>query len=289
MVYETSRELSPGGIVDDARNGGDPPAPTAGQSTAETMQAMIKYLPQYMQTVLPQILPAAQANLAAQQATSPQTSQLQADMYKQVAPQLNEVAQQMDASNKMAGSQADLSVLLGPGAQAAQAAQGIDQSVNPEFYNTRTQTGNTIAGLLSGGLTPAEEEAISRQLAQANVKQGIMGTPTTTSTVSNAMTFGDAARQRQLQGVQAATSFLPVSRSIDPTQVALGRPSQTGQAQSQFMGVSPNPGSTATDSANSLFGQIAGFQNQANQINSQRRDSLDRTTGVLSSLPSVSG
>lgn len=282
MVYEATAEWLP---VKDARGGGDPPAPSASQSTAQSMQAFIKYLPQLMQTALPQIMPAAKAQLEASQATSPAMSQLQADMYKNIAPQLNDVSQGMDASNKLAGSQADLAVLNGPGGDSARAVQGLDKEFNPEFYKMRDQTAGSLSSLMSGGLTPAESEAISRRLNQENFKMGLGGTPTSTSTVSNAMQFGDAARTRQLQGVQAATSFLPASRSgIDPTQVALGRPSiNTGN--SQFLGANPTAGSSAMDTANGMFNTIAGFQNNAANINANRRDPLDRVTGVLGSLP----
>lgn len=285
LLLETKDAYSPGGVVDDAMGGGDPYAPKPGESTAQTMQAFIKYLPQMMATILPQVTPAAQASLGAAQATSPQMSQLQADMYKNIAPQLNDVSQQMDASNKMAGSAADLAVLQGPGAASARAVQQIDQENNPQFYATRDAANTSIGNLMSGQLTPAETEAINRRLGQDNFARGLMGTPTATSTVSNAMQFGDASRNRQMQGVQAATSFLPASRApIDPTQVALGRPS-SGSGASQFLGVNQNAGGAAMDQSTNLLNQIAGFQNNAMQINSQRRDSLDRMSGVLSSLP----
>lgn len=287
LLLESKASYSPDGVVDDARCGGDPPAPDTGQSTAATMQAFIKYLPQLMATVLPQVTPAAQASLGAAQATSPQMSQLQADMYKNIAPQLNDVSQQLDSSNKMAGSAADLAVLNGPGGGSARAVQSLDKEFNPQFYATRDAANNSIGSLMSGQLTPAETEAINRRLGQDNFARGLMGTPTATSTVSNAMQFGDAARTRQLQGVQAATSFLPASRApIDPTQVALGRPS-SGAGQSQFLGVNQNAGGAAMDQSTNLLNQIAGFQNNAAQINSQRRDSLDRATGVIGSLPNL--
>lgn len=277
ITYEARQQWLP---VQDAVGGGDPPAPNAIESTDATMAAYLKNLPAF----LSQMVPSAQAQLAASQATGLPMSQLQADIYAQTAPQLNQVSQQMDASNKYAGAQGDLAVLQGPGAASARAVQDLSRQFDPEFYSTRSQTANTIGGLMNGGLSPSEEEAINRSLARQNFSMGLLGTPTATSTVANAMTFGDAARQRQLQGVNAATSFLPASRSgFDPTQVALGRPSiNTGG--SQFLGVDQNAGKAGQD----LFNTIGGFQTNAMNINANRRDSLDRVTGVLGSMPSYS-
>jgi hypothetical protein len=272
LVYESRQAWLP---VGDAM-GEDPSAPPPQQSTAETMRAYIQYLPQLMATAIPQELAAARAQLAAAQQTSPQMSQLQANIYRNTAPQLAQTSQQIDAANKLAGSQGDLAVLQGPGAQAARAVQGLSQEFDPEFYRTRAQASNVLGGLMSGSLTPGEEEAVSRRLAQQNYSMGLMGTPTSTSTVANAMQFGDAARQRQLQGVNAATSFLPVSRSgFDPTQLALGRPSiNTGQ--SQFIGANQNAGQQGMDAATNMFNQIAGFENNKMGIDAQKRDWIDR-------------
>src|SRR5687767_7556248 len=100
------------------------------------------------------------------------------------------------------------------------------------------------------------------------------------------MQFGQAARNRQLQSVGAATSFLPASRSgFDPVQVALGRPSiNTGQ--SQFLGVQ-QPSGESTQAGMGVFNQFAGFQNQFSNLNSQRRDGIDRMNETVSAAGSV--
>jgi hypothetical protein len=110
--------------------------------------------------------------------------------------------------------------------------------------------------------------------------------PTNLSTVSNAMKFGDAARSRTMQGVQAASQFLPTSRSgIDPLQTALGRPSiNTGD--SKFQGVSTS--NDASSTANNFFNQIAGFEQSNMDINAKRRDALGRVNETVSSMPNVS-
>jgi hypothetical protein len=118
---------------------------------------------------------------------------------------------------------------------------------------------------------------------KSNVARGWDNVPSATSTVSNAMQFGNAARDRQLQGVQAATSFLPQSRSnFDPAQIALGRPSiNTGD--SKFMGVQ-QPDNTVASSTGNLFNNISGFQNNAMNVNANRRNYMDMINQGVSSL-----
>lgn len=282
VLLEAKALYSPDGIVDDAV-AGDPPAPSPQESTANSMQALVASIPQYFQNIIPQLTPYAQAQAAAQTAVSPQLAQLQADIYQQTAPQLAATAQGIDQSNKVAGAQGDLATIQGPGGQAALALEDVSKQLDPEFYATRSATGNSIGQLLQSGLTPAEEEAVARSVAKSNVSAGWDSIPSATSTVSNAMQFGNAARTRQLQGVEAATSFLPQSRSnFDPSQIALGRPSiNTGD--SKFTGVQA-PDSAVASSTENMFNQIAGFQNNATNVNANRRNWMDMVNQGVSSL-----
>lgn len=282
LLLEAKAKYSPGGVCDRAHNG-DPPAPTVNESAASSMQAMVNALPQYFQNLNPQLTPYAQAQAGAAQAVSPQLAQLQADIYRQTGPQLAETSQQIDQANKLAGAQGDLATIQGPGGQSALALQEVSKQLDPEFYNVRAAAGNNLMQLLQPGLSPAEEEAVARSVMKGNVARGWDNVPSATSTVSNAMQFGNAARERQLQGVQAASSFLPQSRSnFDPAQIALGRPSiNTGD--SKFMGVQ-QPDNTVASSTGNLFNQISGFQNNAMNINANRRNYMDMINQGVSSL-----
>lgn len=277
--YETVREW-PG----DAKCGGDPRAPTANESTRAMLAAYTQNLPGLINATLPFTTPMAQAQQNAEAVVAPQRAQLQADIYNQNAPGMAQTARDISTADRTATAGTDLSILKGAGADAARTAYGLSQEFDPEFYSTRSATSGSIADLLKGGLTPGEEEAIQRSLNRSNTNTGNIDVPSATATVSNAMQFGNAARQRQLQGVQAATSFLPVSRTnFDPTQIALGRPSiNTGEAK--FAGVQNDP-NQATAFGQGVLGNIAGFQNTAMGVNANRRDSLDRVNETMSSLP----
>lgn len=280
VVYETKQEYSPNGVVDDARCE-DPDAPDPGESAAKSYEAYARTLPDILATEMRMMPMLESAKFDTSKTFSPAWADLQNNLYKQFGPQFAQTAQKIDASNKMAGAQADLSVLQGPGKQAVNEVTGMLKATDPEFFALREQTAGTLSDLLGSGLTPAEEEAISRRLARERVDSGI-STPTSTDTVAGAMQFGDAARQRTLQGIGAATSFLPASRTgFDPTQIALGRPSiNTGD--SKFLGVQ-QPENAKSQSEN-MFNQAAGFQNNAMQIDAQKRDWMDRLNEGVGSI-----
>lgn len=276
-----SKELhSPGGIVDDARcEDGD--APDAPESTAEAMSAYVKFLPLLLNKQREAMPKMEKARVETMEQFSPRLADLQTRLFEQNAPRLAEVSQGIDAGNKLAGSNADLAVLQGPGRDSFRAVTEMLEESDPEFFALRGQTADQLSQLMTGELTGSEEEAINRRLARDRVNSGI-STPTSSNTVSEAMQFGDAARKRQLEGVSAATSFLPSSRTgFDPTGVALGRPSiNTGE--SQFMGVT-QPASPE-NSANNFFNQIAGFQTTGMNIDAQKRDWIDRVNEGVGSV-----
>jgi hypothetical protein len=280
LLYEANLYYSPNGIVDDAR-AEDPSAPKPSESVDEIMRAFGKYLPDFLNTEMGWMQPMEQATFATSKEFSPKWAKLQSKLYNQYAPKLAETSQQIDAANKMAGAQGDLAVLQGPGAQSVDAVTEMLRKTDPEFFSTRQLTAQKIDELLGSGLTPAEEEAVSRRLSRERVDSGI-SVPTSTNTVSEAMQFGDAARKRTLEGVAAANSFLPASRTgFDPTQVALGRPSiNTGD--SKFMGVQ-QPANVKGESEN-FFNTTAGLQGAAMQVNAQKRDWIDKTNEAIGSV-----
>lgn len=280
ILFFTKEEYSPNGIVDDVING-DPEAPDPMESTAESMQAFITYLPQLI-AMQKQFQPVLEnTRLKTSELYTPRWNRLQAQMFERYGPRLADTAQRIDAANKLAGSQADLAVLQGPGRESVRSVLDMLRETDPEFFALREKAAGSVGDLLGGGLTGAEEEAIERKLSRDRISRGL-STPTSTNTVSEAMQFGDAARKRQLEGIAAVTSFLPASRTgFDPTQIALGRPSiNTGDAK--FMGVQQP--TSAENTSNNFFNQIAGFRNAQIGADTQRRDWLDRLTEFQGSV-----
>lgn len=269
--------------------GGDPPAPTANESTAAMLQAYSEHLPELSRVTAEQLLPFAQAQQHANAVINPQQLALQTQLYQQFGPQLNEIGNQIARQNAVAQAGTDLAVLQGPGNELIKQGLAAQQLVDPEFFRTRALASDKTAELLNsvnlGGLSGGERAEIERSTARDNAARGIEA-PTATSTVSNAMNFGNALNNKRAvlaNAINTATSFLPASKTgIDPFQVATGRSGTANTGENKFTGTN-DVGGAGTQLANNVLGQIGSFQNTAMGINANRRDSLDRFGQVMDS------
>ena len=247
--------------------GGDPAARSPTQTTADVLQAYTKYLPDFMQALGSQLKPFAQAQLGAQQATGPANVAL--------SNQLGQQLQQGQATS-------DLATLQGPGGQLVRQTQDLQKQIDPQYYRGREEAGSQLSNLLNSidvnKLSGSERSEVERSLGQSNASRGLE-TPTSTSTVENAMTYGSALQAKRnalSQALNTATGFLPAAKSgFDVLQTGLGRTSQTPQTAGGFGNVQQG-----IQSGQGIFGPLAGFGSQANDINANRRDVIDRISGA---------
>jgi hypothetical protein len=264
----------------------DPAAPSTSESTSNIIQSLTAYLPDYMKVLNSQVLPQNQAQLQAAQQVSPAYTDLLTKLYASAAPKLAQTGSQVENINRLGAANTDLQILQGPGGQLATEAQKIDRTLNPEFYSTREAEASKLGQLLSSiDLNNANPEA-ERLVNQENIRSGNSATPSATNTVSNALSFGGELQKRRDalgQALSTATNFLqPSQGQFNPVVTALNRPSQN-TGETKFNGIT-NPSDQAYAQGNSLMGQISQLQQQRTDVNSQRRDALDRINETTSSL-----
>ena len=262
-------------------NGGDPPAPTTQETTAQMMQAIQDYLPGVMGTVNTQILPNELAQLQASQAVSPGYAALQAQLYGTTGRDLNRIGNEIAQENALASASRDAAVMAGPGMDLIRQANAAQREIDPEYYATRAATSAGLADMfkpMSGG----EEEAINRYLNRQNFGRGTLNVPSMSQVVQNAQTFGNASRDRLGQAIQMATSAMPQFRSgVDVFQQATGKPSFANTGEQRFMGARQEAGQQSTGFANNFMGQIGENQRTAMNINANRRDTFDRVAPFI--------
>lgn len=310
MVYEGKRFHSPDGIVDDCVNGSDPTPTSTGDSTAQQLQAYIANLPQLLQTTANSTLPVGQTNQNAANSLSPQAQQLQTQMANQDLPGLTQLGNQLNQIQNQGGIANANSAVTGQGGQLALNEQALQQQLDPQYYATRNAQGNAIGNLLTQlgggngvGMNGSDMANINRGLAQQDAQKGLLNAPSQTAALSNAVQFGNQGAALQAtktntlsQALNAATAFLPSSQGqVSATNNGTGNASNqsTSAGQSNFLG--SNNGQTGpAQSSNSSLGTslLGGINNTATNnanITANRRNSLDMTTQVLGSLPSVSG
>lgn len=282
--------------------GADAPAPPPQESTAKMLDSFAKSFPTLLRITNEAVPKAAQAQLNANQLTAPGFAELNQKLYDAYGPLLGDTANRIQAAQQKSQAASDLDTLNGPGGQLIEQARKVAREEDPEYYKSREQLGGRLGDLLgsidlSGKISGGEREEITRSLNRDNLNRGIQtNTPSMTNTVENAVTFGNASHNRQLQAqdtlgkaLQVGTGFLPASRSgVDPFQVGTGRSSVANAGDTKFTGVNPNLGSSANELGANVLGQVGGFVNNANEINANRRDELDRFnqtfSGVVGSL-----
>lgn len=269
-----------------ARCEGGNDAPDPNTTAAYANRNFIRNYPRMMGVIRPEIAPTQQALLQAAQATEPGFNELQTSLYEQSAPRLAAAGAQAENVGRTASAATDAAILRGSGRDSVQSALQLDRLANPEFYAMREQIASQLPAIMSGQLTGGETEAVNRSLMQDNLRSGTLNTPSQLATVGNAMRFGDASRNREMQGLGLGTGFMQASRTgFDPVQTALGRPGGN-MGQGQFLGVQ-RPGGEQS------FGAASGMQNNAYGVATNwaglrantSRDSLDRVNETMGSVP----
>jgi hypothetical protein len=298
LVWESSRlEVDNDIPLGYYRNGGSPAATTQ-ESMAEVMKA-------YRENILPMIQQQVQAARQYEpemqklrEEISPREQQLNADLYRQFGPQFAKTGSDIARQNAQAQAETDLGIVSGTGRDLVREAMRTQKEADPEAYRARElalQNLEQLQGSLTdpnAGLSGAEQAEIDRSLARSNYARGTGATPTATSTVSNAMAFGQAGEARKAQrqsaianAAQLATGAVqPLSSKIDTFQLTTGRPSiNQGEART---GNAREVGQESNAMGMNLFGNASQMRQQENQINAQRKSALDQFSQVMGSLPS---
>jgi hypothetical protein len=268
--------------------------------SAASMQNLTDYLPKYLAAANSQVLPTEQAKLAAEQATAPGRAQLELDQYKQFAPQFSELGTQIGRQQQQGQAANDLATVQGTGGQLAESLTDAQRRADPEFYALRElalRQGQRLNDSIvdpNSGLSPTERIEIDRSLARDNNRRGTEA-PTATSTVSNAMAFGNAgearrsARQQQLAGIFGATAdSAPATKSgIDVGSAILNRPI-INNGENRFT----NPqtaGQESYSAAGNLFNQFQNTGLSAAQGNQSKKTALDQAIAGVSAAGSLLG
>jgi hypothetical protein len=298
MVWESSRlEVDNDIPLGYYRNGGSP-APGTQESMAEVMKA-------YRENIIPMI----QQQVAAARQYEPEMQKLREEispkeqalnkrLYEEFGPEFARIGSQIARQNAQAQAETDLGIVSGTGRELVREAMRTQKEADPEAYRARELALANLEQLQgsltdpNAGLSGAERAEIDRSMARENFARGTGATPTATSTVSNALAFGQAGEARKAQRQSAianaaqlaAGSVQPLSSRIDTFQLTTGRPSiNQGEART---GAAREVGQESNAMGMNLFGNASQMRQQENQINAQRKSALDQFSQVMGSLPS---
>lgn len=266
-------------------------------NTKHLYDAYNKYLPQTLSATTGQIVPTAQAQLQAAQATEPGYQQLNLDQTAQYAPALAQIGSDIQRQQALSGAQTNLQQLMGPGGQSAVAADIVARAANPNYYKVQDasseQAKNLINSINLNGLSPGEANSIERSNNQNLTSTGNLGINNPNNVITNALNFGGAYNQKLeiLQNaLQTGNSVAASAQNtgFNPVNVALGQPQTSTNTPSTFAPVSNTAQSGA---AQNTFGFGSGLMN--NQFGMQdasiaaaaSRANANSVPSYLGSLP----
>ena len=298
MVWESTRLEVDNGIPKGFFVNGGSPAATTQESMAEVMKA-------YRENIIPMI----QQQVAAARQYEPEMQKLREEispkeqalnkrLYEEFGPEFARIGSNIARQNAQAQAETDLGIVSGTGRDLVREAMKTQKEADPEAYRARELALANLEQLQgsltdpNAGLSGAERAEIDRSLARENFARGTGATPTATSTVSNAMAFGQAGEARKAQRQSAianaaqlaAGAVQPLSSRIDTFQLTTGRPSvNQGEART---GPAREVGQESNAMGMNLFGNASQMRQQENQINAQRKSALDQFSQVMGSLPS---
>lgn len=299
VVLESSSDLRADGIPSGYfRNGGDNPSLT----TQESMDSIMKAYGSNLLPLIQKQLEAAKIYEPGMQdlkeSLSPRQQALDLKNYQDYGGKFAQVGSDIARQNAENQAKTDLGIVSGTGRQLAREAMITQREADPEAYRARELALGQLEQLNSSlvnpdaGLSGGERAEIDRSLARENFSRGTGATPTATSTVGNAMAFGQAgearrgARQSAIANAAqlAAGAVQPLSSRVDTFQLTTGRPSiNTGEQRQQG---TQQVGQESNQIGTNLFNNTSQIRQQENQTNAARRDALDRVSQVIGSLPS---
>lgn len=280
--------------------GGGPTYQNSQETTADMMKAWTQYMPELTRVTGENILPMELAQLQAQQQLAPQQAQLSYDLASQYLPKFTQLGVDQASQQAMGQAASDNALMAGPGRELAANTLAIQKILDPEFYTSRGQAGDALTKLFGSlddpttGLSGAEREEVQRQLARDNASRGNLDA-TQNSTVDAAMQMGSAGQARKSQkqaaigqAVSAAAGAMPAFRTgVDALQLTTGRPSTPNVGLGQFGGVQ-QVGNNTMQLGSQLMQQTGTFAGNNQQNQATKKDTFDKVSQVMGSIPSVS-
>lgn len=268
---------------------GDPKQESTGSGVAAAIKNLEAFLPRLSSAITGNILPIEQAKLDVSKVISPQQYDLMTQLYKTYGPELAKIAAQNERVGREAGAATDLSLAQGAGGQLAQELASLENRINPEVAGARKAAGTKLEELLNSiNLNDANPEA-ERLVSQEAGRSGNISNPSASSTVANALGFGDQLAKRRAQlssAISSATQFLPTAKSgVDAVGVALGRGANPA-GEARFTGAAQT-GNESFDLGSNLFGSSMGLEQQRRQLDAQRETALDKVNQSIAAIGSV--
>jgi len=196
---------------------------------------------------------------------APQEGQLNADLFSQLLPQYADIGSQVGGADQIAGIGNDLGAINGGGLALASQAGVLEKAASPEWaasmQGANTGYQNLLSGMDPNKLSGSEMANVERGVNRLNARTGNLNVGDSTTTTSNAMTFGgalDAKRQRFGEALNLFPGLSSASKSsVNAFDVGTGKTSKPNVGIGLF---NPQQGSPSAETAQREFFGASGIQ-----------------------------
>jgi hypothetical protein len=305
---------------------GRTPTPSAGETTAQALEAMQAGYPGYLGMLRGEAEADAQKQLEMAQQYAPQLARQQLGLATEMMPRYGQIGRDETYRDRMSDAATGVDVLRGPGGAMIDETFAKARQIDPEFYGRRAQTSGMLGDLLrsfadsrttdpyvrdvdgtilrpnpmyredrpggyfTGALSGSEREEIQRSLNQQRARSGGMGGPTAmTDVVANAMKFGQGVQNRRDalgRALGQATSFLPASRSGFDPLQVALGRPSTHFGAQQFS--QPNIQQTAAQQAPNFMSNVFGAARDSAGYRANQPSTLSNIGSVMKTFPGLS-
>lgn len=271
------------------------PAQSGSSAQANMSQGVISEMPAYYKALEAQMpgYTTATTNAANQGLAS--TMAADTSMYQQYVPLLNQISQQMGASNLQSNTNAIGNTLNSSGAQGVVGGfNNLQSQMNPAYQSTMGGLASMMQNQNPNALSGSEQAQVERGLNQMNYSGGNQGVGSPLTAINNAATFGTALQSKQANFANLASSSANTANTLQGGQnafgLATGQPSGTSSANTstssnQFL-TSPNNalglGNMASGVGSGIMNQLGSTFNAANtsQVGQQTSQGSSAQGGV---------
>lgn len=248
------------------------------EATEDMLKAMTEYYPGLIDVLNAKVDDTAKAQLEADKLVSPGYAKITADIYKDLAPKMAEVAAGAQDITDKAASARELELARTTGRQLVSEADIAQRALDPEFYKTREDLGSAMGKYLKASdptLNETELEAMRRGMGRTSFNPN-----SAMDTAANAMNFGQLGREKVKDygsAIANVAQSIPAMRSgISGFEVATRRNIGANTGADRIGGAVKDTGGQAYTTGNSFMNNIADIKKQEM---SQQKSMLENVQG----------
>jgi hypothetical protein len=251
--------------------GGDRPSKAA----AQDIQRIQANLPAFLQTYYDQLPLAAQAQLAADMATTPGYAELGSNLYGQYMPEYAQVGRDELAKDALSAAQTEYDIASGSGSDLAQLAMQLQRAEDQPYYDSRDLVARGMADFFSGQNPNALSGAERAEMEKTTARQ-VGYNPSAMNFAAGAMNTGQALQEKQSRFAdnvaKMSSAVKPLQSGMDMTKIATGRSTQANPSIGAFQLPSTGQGQWAVQPANQYTSNLQNYTLQRNMLQGSAGD-----------------